>query len=256
MALKMFFYPIQKGGTVDVRIWDWSKMKDGVTQLPRDELKTVCVEEKPMTASGCVDARTNFYNLTVDDPAIFSCGETCPNRLKRGDLLLLVAMHVASKQTPEWLWATYWWRPADSETHGDFWTCDDAQRTNSIGTPTRPWANYSMDVTQSFRMAKPKPSESNKPGACGLPGKIGRDEQYLAAYNPFVEASFSNGLKSSCIDCHSRASTSSAPVFRFVPEPDSVDSHPALRDFEAHVRLDYIWSLWRSLKHTDWPPQD
>jgi hypothetical protein len=252
-ALKTFWYRLPPApDKLQVQIWDWAKMADNVTQLPPGVLSTKCIQ-RASTNADCLAAQDNFYTLTVTDPTIFSCGDSCASDLKAGDVLLLVAMHVASKQTPEWMWATFWWRGPDSAPmHGSFWTCGDAQRQVVLGGVTPPWSNYSMDVTRTFRLAKPLP-DSDHP-ACGLPGRIGADEQYLAAYNPFVEASFNYGLKSSCIDCHARASTNSSLPENLVPKPNSVDGHPALRDFEGHIRTDYLWSLRRGLAPTFWPP--
>ena len=34
-----------------------------------------------------------------------------PQQVKAGDLALLVAMHVTTKELPNWTWQTFWWEP-------------------------------------------------------------------------------------------------------------------------------------------------
>jgi hypothetical protein len=250
MAIKMFWYALKPGASVDVEVWNW-RAADGSLQLPTIPLRKVCVALQPK--DGCILAKEHFYTLTVateDDRTRLSCGDFCHPDLN--DTLILITLHVASKQTPEWLWATFWWRdaretPSSEWPTGDSWTCAAAQRQEALGHVGLPWSNYSMDTTSTFRRKKPELSP-NYP--CGVPQKIGNDEQYLATYSPFVEASFGNGLKSSCVDCHARASTVSG---REAPVPPPFDPGPALQDFERHIRLDYLWMLQRSMGHTH-PP--
>lgn len=248
VAVKTFWYVVKPGEVINVRVWDWNAIGNR-TRLPEDLLPTRCVAQEPR--QGCLVAQDAFYTLRVQDPSDFTCDD-CPP-LEAGDLLILVALHIASKEMPEWLWATFWWRDADAPS-GTFWTCGDAQREAVLGEVGLPWSNYSMDVTASFTMAKPRPRNQAE-AACGFPGEIGEGEQLRAAYNPFVEAFFENGLKSSCVDCHSRATTNREDIRNDVPEVNE-PAGPALRDLEGHVRLDYMWSLWNVLRSTEFPLAD
>ena len=104
-----------------------------------------------------------------------------------------------------------------------------------------------MDVTASFKRQKPvvNPLED-----CGQPGQLGKDEQRVAMYNPFVEARFAAGLKSSCVHCHALASTNAYRPNPLVPDVGHKLEGPVLRDLEAHLRLDYMWLPSRSLRPT------
>ena len=259
MAIKLFFYRVRKGEKTPVRLWDWAKVR--VTK--EADLDDSGMERRCVTADssvpGCVAARDSFYTVLVTDKLVFKCVPNCENDLANGDLLILVGMHIASKQTPEWLWATFWWRGKDQETlSGEYWTCQTAQRPESI-TKTDRWNNYSMDATASFQLLKPAPKPGSKDALCGVPPTLGdtgdprqADQSYLAAYNPFAEAGLVNGLKSNCVNCHSRATTS----LRALPLPPGLEDtdSPYLKDFEGHIRLDYLWSLRRALRRTGWPP--
>ena len=206
ITLKTFWFVIEDGQELHVRLWDWHKISSGVDPLPQDD---VCVAIKP--TDGCKTPVTDFYTTTVNDPGQFKQCDGC-RPLKRGQKLVLVALHIASKQVPDWLWATFWWRGADkNENHGSSWTCTDAQRDSlgaQLSTMIPAWMNYSMDVTASFRLAKPLLDADNL--SCGVPGKILNDEQYLATHTTAfaMEALLTIMVrKSSCIVCHARADT-------------------------------------------------
>ena len=261
MAIKMFFYRIRGDQEVRVRLWDWTKIKvRNLTDLDPSDLASQCVKLEA-SPEGCIAARPHFYTVRINETnkPLFTCGEN-PCGLEEGDLLILVGMHVASKQTPEWLWATFWWRGPDQERlSGTYWTCQDAQRPSSIAA-VEPWKNYSMDTTASLQLLKPRPDPRTDEALCGYPPTLGdqlhvdpADQGYLATYNPFAEANFPNGLKANCVNCHARASTTATrdakvPVFHDIYSP-------SLSDLEGTIRLDYLWSLRRRLDRTFWPPR-
>jgi hypothetical protein len=253
-ALKTFWYHIPKGQTVAVRVWDWAAttaaLKLDVTRLAQQCVADSAEVAKQASAGRrCVAAGAAFYTIQVRDEDIFRCAKAqCPP-LARGDLLILVGLHIASKQMPEWLWSTFWWQ-GPHNLEGEAWTCGAAQRPASIRA-AGPWANYAMNVTASFRKEKPQLA-SNSP--CGAPGAIAGGQELRANYNPFVEAREENGLKSSCVDCHSRASTKSATELA-IPAVDE-SGGPTVAGFEGHIRLDYLWSIRRPLNKTRTLPRD
>ncbi len=250
-AVKTFWYRLDD--KVPVRVWDWRKIPKGVTEAPLASLRAACVEREVKTP-GCLKAADSFDTATLEsgDGANFSCPSGCKENVKAGDLMILVGMHIVAKETPEWMWATYWWRDAEAAIGqpwptGESWTCVDAQRHEAIGSLTPPWSNYSMDVTISFK--RPKPAvDANE--LCGEPGMLGGGEQRIAMYNPFVEARLKHGLKSSCVHCHAVASTDTYQQFPGVPAVGYEMPGHSLRDFEEHLRLDYVWSVKRSVKPT------
>jgi hypothetical protein len=258
-ALKMFFYRIrQPQEKVYVRIWDWNAVKvRNAANLDDSMMATQCVQLMT-TAAECIAARGNFYTIKVDDSnkALFTCGVQCPPAQK-DDVLILVGMHITSKQTPEWLWATFWWRGED-RFKGSYWTCQNAQRPAALDNE-QPWKYYSMDATASLTLGKPMRPEDPGDMRCGLPPRLGTAndpdlyrQQFWAAYNPFVEAGLLNGLKSTCVNCHARASTTSVNDRAFVPSISDPLS-PHFSQLEGHIRLDYLWTLGRTLAPTSFP---
>jgi len=98
-----------------------------------------------------------------------------------------------------------------------------------------------MDVTAGFTTPKPAIAAGD---SCGVPLTLPGDAQWLATFDPFVEARLAGGRSSSCIDCHARARTPpTGKAANYVPKPGATDDYPGLKDFEGHVRTDYDWSL-------------
>lgn len=260
MAVKTFWRVLPDNDPAQVGVWGWTNLPQDPNELyeiadPPDGFTngSVCVEEKPRPNSRCLEAGKYFYISRVGrHPEDFDCqarfGTRCPGQsLPEGTKLILLGMHIASKEKPDWFWATFWWKgdidvPGQRvpRTHGDSWTCDDAQRPPALKKGL--WSNYSMDVTTSLKNPKPVVSHDDLYlHKCGSPPNIGNQEERLAAFNPYVEQLAVNGRKSSCINCHARAYTSE---HRVPNPPKPCDAgQPSLETFEGHIRTDYSWSV-------------
>jgi len=255
MAVKTFWRPVPEKTQVKVGVWQWRNLPPGADEFPESAWPRaqICVELDPAPGSPCLKAADKFVTTvtTENTGAGFSCPAAsgdCPT-LPKGRTLILLATHVASKQKPDWFWATYWWKGIE-RTDGALpatasWTCDNAQRPAELSTGL--WSNYSMNVTTSFTMPKPKVAAADM-NTCGSPAMIGNYEQLLAAYNPFVEGVTIRGRKSTCIDCHSRALNASQFPFYIPPVCSGTRYLPKLSDFEGSIRTDYMWSVANHLK--------
>jgi hypothetical protein len=261
VALKTFWYVVDDHTTVTY--WDWNKIPRDDHLQPVTTFDSVCVRLNPAPGSGCLDAKKYFYTLTKDASMTFSKPQGAPD-VQNGQTLILVALHIVSKQMPDWLWATYWWRgDGPLATHGQSWTCADAQRDaikDDLAKMPAFWRYYSMDVAASFQIAKP-PVDAADVKTCGTPGIIGiNGEERIAVYSPFVEALLLNGRKSNCIACHALANTGMAADGPKVPPLGIVDQHLSLPTFELHVRTDYMWKVANHMPKstfpsTPWPPK-
>jgi hypothetical protein len=132
-----------------------------------------------------------------------------------GDYVALVAAHISTRETSDWVWATFWWHDEpNAEPYG-------ADRLKTIPEVFR---NYRMNVAYSADT----PHEPD-----GGPH---------VAFNPYLEAAFSYGPKSNCIACHQRAVIGPEgpgpvlPVLR-----GQLSKQDPL--FAGKVRLDFLWSL-------------
>ncbi len=130
------------------------------------------------------------------------------------DRIVLVGLHIATKELKEWLWITLWWH--DNADVGPFAQHRPIRQNHR-------WRNYLMDVTfLNDREPQQDPAER-------------------AIFNPWLEAPLSNGTKSNCIACHQRAAWRSETPWMldtstgFIPDGSSI--------YNDRIRLDYIWSL-------------
>jgi hypothetical protein len=131
------------------------------------------------------------------------------------DFLALVAVHVTTREAPDWVWVTLWWhdRPDDAP-YGN-----DRPRTVAF-----PFDQFRMETAQSADVP------------------AGSDGGPHVTFNPYLEAGFALGVYSNCIGCHQRAVwTASGPG----------DVHPVRRGsmssadpfFTGKLRTHLLWSL-------------
>ena len=127
-------------------------------------------------------------------------------------LLVLVGLHVMTKEIPVWFWATYWFsdeQPAD---------------TKELAAP---WCNYALNATVT--MVAPRTSRSVQPDV---------NRRHKAIYNPYLEAAHYRGVRSNCMTCHSMAGYCG-------PVPVVLDTNEAypINEIEGLTRTDYVWSV-------------
>lgn len=131
--------------------------------------------------------------------------------------LVLVGIHIASKEVPDWSWNTFWWtnRPSKDASHAE-------------GLPTTLPIQYKyfvMDTTLT--------------GAAGKPL-----QDSPSCFNPYLEGTKNGGISTNCAYCHSLAADrvghdldphilmgGKPPVFR------------AANELEGAVTTDFIWSI-------------
>lgn len=127
-----------------------------------------------------------------------------------GTLAVLTGLHVASRESKDWVWTTLWWEP-------------DRLRQKVLGmgrekhqSLTRePWKNYVLATTESLD---------------------------YAVFNPYIEASLENGRNSNCRGCHRLAGTQ-----RYVPKACDpgvpAEAQKPLLEAGRVVFMDYLWAI-------------
>jgi hypothetical protein len=139
--------------------------------------------------------------------------------LHADDNLVLVAASLATREIPNWIWATFWWH--DQPDTGPF----AADRPGALKSE---WRNYLMQT--AFDSEKPAANDGG-PDVC---------------FNPWLEGRFpnggsGNGTVSNCVACHQRASY---PPVSFLPV---TRGRPDLRNDPAYasgrLRTSFLWSL-------------
>ena len=146
----------------------------------------------------------------------------------KDDYLVLVAMHVLTKEQPDWTFQSVWWH--DKPNYGPY-----AKNRPNI-PPSQapgPWRHYLM--TSTYGITQPPPNANKWP----------------VAYNPYIELAADHPIITSCINCHRRAAwpnfESSAPIhasYLATPGPGALDVYkPNNPIFDGLLTTDSMWAV-------------
>jgi hypothetical protein len=145
--------------------------------------------------------------------------------------LVLMGLHVMTKEAPDWLWATFWWH--NHPNHPDYGS-DRPPRSVLRGNH---WRHFLMNTTLSRMTPIDPPPQGGGPKIC---------------FNPYLEEDQKNGVVSNCIQCHRHAAYSNEDKTiegqqlgltwrdgKTPPRPTPRDPHY----FDDVLRSDYVWSI-------------
>lgn len=131
---------------------------------------------------------TQFYHYRPDLSTMEECDRAlldasasyAYNRpFRQGDYLVLIAMHVMTKEQPNWTFQSTYWSDRPNEGH------EAANRPN-IPNAQGPWRNYKMASTYGI-------PASTRPPVWGV------------AFNPYIELAADHPIQTNCMNCHHRA---------------------------------------------------
>jgi hypothetical protein len=167
--------------------WNQCVVVYTTAQAPTSQIAQTCVNgQQP---SGYVSVKDFFsFSLTADEAkgvcSIQPDVQPCP--VKAGDLAVLVAMHMTTREDDNWTWQTFWWNYGKQFPYG--------APPQSIA---KPFNNYAMCTAYSMT--------TNPPNS--LTG------QNVLCYNPYLETGLSGvvGTQSNCMSCHNAAAYGNNP---------------------------------------------
>lgn len=141
-----------------------------------------------------------------------------------GDYLILVGMHVTTKEIPQWVWATFWW---------DNHAFSDSHKSGRPSTLGQKWRHFLMETTLSGFTP------------------IEKDGGPKIAFNPYLETKITNGIISNCLQCHDEAAYGSQSTINpyelgiLSRDGRTLASGKPLDPGYPHggVRTDFIWSI-------------
>jgi hypothetical protein len=158
---------------------------------------------------------------------------------KTGDLALLVAMHVATREIHNWTWQTFYWAP-------------------NPATPLLPSSNLAYSVMPSQLKGAAKHYAVATAYAEVLPNQpivngTNTGTTAVIGYNPYLEAvfgpgtfgvpnslnpNFKYGIQTNCMSCHALATTNLNISY-------STDQYISMNNpiFVNSVQLDFSWSV-------------
>lgn len=214
-----------------------------------------------------------------EHPRTLPIPELAANKIYRvkndkGHEWVLTAMHVTTRETKEWVWASFWW--GGSTSNQDFGAdrptlCTDqaasARRDpqppcRELITTLAPWANYKMCTLSTWREGDPvmnqqgtnferalreaswpqdiKDAAQANHAAYKQSRHAPDDRYYTWCSNPFIE--FEEGTaNSNCVGCHQFA----GPGRKHVPE-----AHNRLDKMTKDFPADFLWSFDEGNDHT------
>jgi hypothetical protein len=200
---------IPAGQTASVKFFDTSDL-----ELQQDTYRTANVV--PLQ---------NFPHVQLNDPTTVAnlngglMGQLAQRfwgrPLAQGDYLALVAIHVTTRETADWVWITLWWHDQpNAAPYGN-------DRPANV---VFPYNQFRMEVAQSADVP------------------VGSDGGANITFNPYLEAGFALGVQSNCIGCHQRAAwTSTGPGEVYPAHRGTIGTNDPF--FAGKLRTHLLWSL-------------
>jgi len=202
-----------------------------------------------------------YYLVTSSNIAAFKVLVSGQEKLAIGDVIVLMAMHVTTREIDEWTWQTYFWTP-DSATPPlpSSVAIADARPSQLKGAA----AHYAMAI--GYQMVTP-----NQPvvGGQSVGGPV-------VVYNPYLEAGFNAatfgtppvnvgilapgsqtpykatvGIQTNCMTCHGSATidpSNANPNTNALPYLTNFYVSRDDQSFKGFLQLDFLWSIQGTAK--------
>ena len=265
IVLKPMMWPVKAGGFTALPIWDNPQSDDGVYagyEIQAKWPRAVAVTTTPaaqvvpaevsflhgVTMNGAplgpntyrnpqVVGTDRFYRFKPEVAKLATCDRAILDAsaswaygrmFEQGDELVVVAMHIITKEQPDWTFQSVWWH--DKPDAGPY-AADrpDLPKDKAPG----PWRNYLMTTTYGWPAV---------PGGTKWP----------IAYNPYIELAADHPIATNCMNCHHRAAWPGnsndylAPrLLGGPPVPDALDvySYDGNSIFYGLIGVDSMWAI-------------
>lgn len=259
VVLKPMMWPVKKGGFTALPIWDNPQSDDGVyagyeiqSKWPRAVAVTttptaqivpsevtflhgITMNGKPLGPntykSPQVVGTDRFYRFRPEVAKLAACDRAildasawwAYNRMfEQGDELILVAMHIITKEQPAWTFQSVWWH--DKPDTGPY----AADRPNIPPSQAPgPWRHYLMTITYGWPEA---------PGGTTWP----------IAFNPYIELAADHPIATNCMNCHHRAAWPGSATDYLAPNgPGALDMFAYDNNpiFNGLIGVDSMWAI-------------
>ena len=140
---------------------------------------------------------------------------------EQGDQLVLIAMHIMTKEQPSWTFQSLWW--SDRPDQGPY-----AADRPALPGAQGPWRQYLMTSTYGWPAV---------PGGSTWP----------VAYNPYIELAADHPIRTNCMNCHHRAAWPETGDSYLTKSgyPTALDvfsqGNPGI--FNGKLKVDSLWSI-------------
>jgi len=198
---------------------------------------------------------TDFiYNTITAEDAAYLSSQLGLQNVAAGDYVILVGMHVTSREMKRWAWQTFWWSANPDAPFAPSSLAIAAARPTQLTGPARHYA-----MAAAYQMIVP---------AQPLDGGVNVGEP-LYAFNPYLEAGFDTsvfqvirpietsqgpvtndyGVQTNCMSCHGLAQFNPTPGHyddsSNRQKPYGADFYLPLHDglFQGMLKVDFAWSI-------------
>ena len=167
-------------------------------------------------------------------------GTTPSRQFVEGDYVLLVAMHVTTKEFKNWTWQTYFWCPDPSNPPSPSSKFEAGLRPKELKGAASHYA-----VSTAYAMVWP-----NQP----VTGGSDNNARPILAFNPYLEGGFGPkvfslpnkfrpdfvyGMQTNCMSCHALSTMTGKNGYSTNQYIDMMDTSL----FKNDVKLDFTWSI-------------
>ncbi len=114
-----------------------------------------------------------------------------------GDYLVLIAMHIMTKEQPDWAFQSLWYQP-DADKNDTCRYCQN--RPTNLKDQT--FRHYLLTTTYGTTQQTPA---DQHPNSYRPPNTLLGAKLWPVAYNPYIELAASHPITPNCMNCHHRA---------------------------------------------------
>lgn len=141
--------------------------------------------------------QTDLDAMSACDRAILDASAwwTYDRGFEAGDYLVLMAMHIMTKEQPDWTFQSVWWHPDARACPSPLRFCTD--RPTNLADTT--FQNYMLTTTYG----QTELAGQGKKNYYAPPGTVG--DVWPVAYNPYIELAAAHPITTNCMNCHHRA---------------------------------------------------
>ncbi|MCO6149570.1 hypothetical protein [Flavobacterium sp. NRK1] len=225
------------------KMWNTYVYADTKNRQPKNKV-LVPVTSKTPTKEEIEKATCNvsdFINYKLDNKAAVYLNlheDKGSTNFKAGDIVLLVAMHVGTKEISNWTWQTYFWSSNQNAPLFPSSSFEAGLMPAQVKGAAKHYA-----VSSAYAMVWP-----NQP----INGGTNTNVKPIIAFNPYLEAgltgvnlpnklnpSYKYGVQTNCMACHAVA-TAQGNISYTTDQYISMDDKTL---FTNQVQLDFAWSI-------------
>jgi len=162
------------------------------------------------------------FKMTDEEARAFNAAQSPAIKAQQGDFMVLMAMHVNTKEIVDWTWQTFWWQ-GGQETP-DLYPGSGQDRTSNIKAP---WTNYNLCAVYAQTT---KPDNQGDMNVC---------------FNPYLETSSTipDGLRSNCVTCHGTATVGTPKTGGYPATYDQPIDFGDPSYFGGATKTDFSWAV-------------